>query len=446
MEFSPLLLARYQFSLSLSFHVLFATMAMALGWFVYVCRYLAWRKPLSIWTDAYRFWVRVFALTFFMALASSMPVLLELGILWPSLLERIGNVAGPLIAFGITTLFVIKSLFLGIMFFGQRRVSDRTHVASVAMVAIGLSATIFWGLVLVSWTHSPTGASLIDGRYLVNDWLALIFNPSLTWLIVQCVAAGFLMLGCLLLSTSAWQATRRPLQSYEKRMYQIGFVIAFVAAGVQLFGLDGHLRALARSQPVTAAAVMGNWETQAHPLLIWVGWPAARDGQEPGLIATEMGAKRWLAQQTDGKWIGIDQADQDVPLVKTLFWLARIGVYLLFWIAGLSLVTGWIAMRRGQDPAKYPARLLQAQVWLGSLSTIVWLCLWNLHEIERLPFMVWNTLRQQDVMTSASTSVLAACLLASMFIYGALLFGWIRMVRHAARFGVVPVRKPGVRP
>ena len=102
-------------------------------------------------------------------------------------------------------------------------------------------------------------------------------------------------------------------------------------------------------------------------------------------------------------------------------------------------------MRRGQDPAKYPVKLLQVQVWLGSLSTIVWLCLWNLNEIERLPFMIWNTLKQQDVITSAPVSVLAAGLLVSVFIYGALLFGWIRMVRYAARYGVVPVRKPGVR-
>jgi cytochrome d ubiquinol oxidase subunit I len=190
---------------------------------------------------------------------------------------------------------------------------------------------------------------------------------------------------------------------------------------------------------------MGHWETNAHPALIWVGWPDTRDGQESGLITTDMGSKRWLGQQSDGQWVGLDQADQDVSSVKTLFWLARIGAYLLVWIVGLSLVAGWTVMRRGQDPAKYPAKLLKAQVWLGSLSAIVWLCLWNLNEIERLPFMVWNTLRQEDVITSASASVLTAGLFASVFIYGALLFGWLRMVMHATRYGVVPVRKPGVR-
>jgi len=215
---------------------------------------------------------------------------------------------------------------------------------------------------------------------------------------------------------------------------------------MQLFGLDGYLRALARTQPVTAAAVMGVWETGSHPAFVWLGWPEANDGKNPGLISTDMGAKRWLGQQSDGKWVGLDQSEQDLPFVKTLFWLARVGAYLLIWMVILSLVAGWTMIRKGPDPAKYPARLLRTQVWLGSLSAVAWLCFWNLHEIARSPFMVWNTLRQEDVLTSVSASVLAGGLLASLLIYGALLFGWLRMVVHAARYGVVPVRKPGVRP
>ena len=420
-------------------------MAMALGWLVCVFRYLAWRHPDTGWMDAYQFWVRIFALTFFMALASSVPLLLELGVLWPSLVERIGNVIGPLIAFGITTLFVIKSVFLGVMFFGQRRVSAAAHVLSVGMVALGLTITIFWGLVLVSWTHTPTGASLVDGRYLVTDWMALIFNPSLLWQFIQFVAGGALMISCMTLAVTAWQAGRRPLSGYEKKIYRTGIALAFIAAGSQLFALDGHLRSLARTQPVIAAAVMGLWHTGEHPDFIWVGWPDARDSQDSGLIVSDSGAKRWLGQQSDQQWIGLDQAGQDVPAVKTLFWLARLATYVLFWITGLSLVGGWVIFRRGDDPGKYPPRLLVAQVWLASLAVFVWLCVWNLNEIERLPFMVWNTLRQEDLLTTAPASLLIVGLFASTSIYLGLLIGWIRMLIHAARFGVVPVRKPGVR-
>ena len=223
-------------------------------------------------------------------------------------------------------------------------------------------------------------------------------------------------------------------------------MLSFFAALLQLFAMDGHLRALARTQPVTAAAVMGFWETGSHPDFIWLGWPDAGDSQDAGLIVSDLGAKRWLGQQPDGQWVGLDQADQDAPHVKTLFWLARLAAYLLVWIAGLSVVAGWTIARRGDDPGKYPPWLLHAQVWLGGLAVVVWLSLWNLNELERLPFMVWNTLRQEDVLTSAPAGLLLAGLLASLVIYGGLLIGWIRMLVHAARYGVVPVRKPGARP
>lgn len=446
MEISPLLLARFQFSLSLNFHVLFAAMAMALGWLVCTFRYLAWRNPAAVWMDAYRFWVRVFALTFFMALASVIPLLLELGVLWPALLERAGNVLGPLIAIGITTLFIIKSIFLSVMFFGQRRVSARAHVLSVAMVALGLTATIFWGLVLVSWTHTPVGATLIDGRYLVTDWAELILNPSLVMLILQFVAGGFLIVGCLLLSVTAWQTRRRPLEHFEKVIYKTGLVLAIGAAALQIFALDGHLRFLARTQPITAAAVMGFWQTGSEPSLVWAGWPGTQEGAQDGLTISDLSAKRWLGQLPDGQWMGLDRAEQQPAALKSLFWLPRLAFYGLVCIIGLSLFAGWVIARRGGDPAKYPSRLLQAQIWLGYIAVAVWLCLWNLLEAERLPFLVANSLRQEDLLTAAPASLLAAGFMLSLAIYLVLLLGWLRMVVHAARFGVVPVRKPGVRP
>ena len=445
MEISPLFLARFQFSLSLSFHVLFAATAMALGWLVFAFRTMAWRHPVGVWMDIYRFWVRIFALTFFMALASVIPLLLELGVLWPSLMERIGNVAGPLIAFGLTTLFVIKSVFLGVMFFGQRRVSPRVHVLSVAMVAIGMSATVFWGVVLISWTHTPAGTELIDGRYLVTDWYALIFHPGLFWSIAQFVGGSFLIGSALLLSVTAWQAGRRPLLNDERAVYRIGVILAFVAASVQLVALDGHLRLLARTQPVTAAAVMGVMQTTPQPDFVWLGWPAVEDKAPTGLVITDWSARRWLSQQADLNWIGVDQAGQDVPRVNALFWLARLAAYTLIWFVGLSVVALWIMLRRGTDPAKYPPKLLQFQAWCAGLSIFVWLCIWNLNELARMPFMVWNTIRQEDVLTASSARWLAIGLVISILIYGVLLNGWIRMLTHAARYGVVPVRKPGVR-
>ncbi len=445
MEISTLLLAKIQFALSLNFHVLFAALAMALGWLLCGFRYLAWRSSDPAWMAAYRFWVRIFALVFVLALASAVPVLLELGILWPSLMERIGNVAGPLIAFGITTLFVIKSVFLGVMFFGQRRVTASAHVFSVCMVALGLTLTIFWEVVLQSWTHTPTGAFLIDGLYQVEDWAQVILNPSLNWYALLFVAGAFLAVGCLLIAVAAWQAGRRPLEDSERLTYRVGIIVIMLAASLQLVALDGSMRLLAREQPITAAAAMGIWQTGAQPDLIWFGWPSADDQSSPGLIVTESAARRWLGKQGYQKWVGLDQAAGELPAVKTLFWLLRLGCYGTVYVLGVMLVTLWIRQRRGVDPGKSPPWLLRAQVWSGVVGTGVWVCVFNLGEVGRSPYMIWATLKQEDLLTSTGMTELTASLAASGLLYVILFAGFIKMFFHAARYGVVPVRKPGVR-
>src|SRR5690606_7403971 len=93
---------------------------------------------------AYRFWVRIFALAFILSFAASLPVLIQLGSLWPGLMGKIGDVAGPLLAAGILSVFVFKSCFLGAMLFGERRLVPKVHALVVCMVALGATIMAFW--------------------------------------------------------------------------------------------------------------------------------------------------------------------------------------------------------------------------------------------------------------------------------------------------------------
>src|SRR5690606_19484101 len=191
------------------------------------------------WTAAYRFWVRFFALSFVLALAAALPVLIQLGSLWPGLMDKIGNVAGPLIGFGVLSVFILKSCFLGVMLFGQRRVSAGAHTLAVFMVALGQAATLFWVLALQSWVQTPAGATLIDARYQVYDWRAVIFNPSFGWnlglmALWSALAAAFLILG-----VTALQALRRRLDEGERCAFKAALVAAAAASLLQGPVLDG---------------------------------------------------------------------------------------------------------------------------------------------------------------------------------------------------------------
>src|SRR5690606_2391857 len=101
--------------------------------------------------------------------------------LWPALMEKISDVAGPLLAAAVVSTFLFKTCFLGAMLFGQRYLSDKAHTLVVFMVAAGVSASVFWLLALLSWSHTPAGAVFADGQYQVTDWLKVLSNPALPW-------------------------------------------------------------------------------------------------------------------------------------------------------------------------------------------------------------------------------------------------------------------------
>src|SRR5690606_19089782 len=155
---------------SLGFMLLFLTIELGLAWVLLYFK-LRWRGPdHAAWTAAYRFWVRVFALAFVLSFASCLPVLIQFGSLWPALMEKIGNIARPLLAAGVCCPFVWRACFLGAMLVGQRYLSAKAHTLVVFMVAVGVAVSAFWLLALLSWMHTPAGARFIDGQYQVLDW------------------------------------------------------------------------------------------------------------------------------------------------------------------------------------------------------------------------------------------------------------------------------------
>lgn len=446
MEITALFLARAQFALSLNMHVLFAALAMALGWILCVFRFRAWKAPDSGWTTAYRFWVRIFALSFFLALATALPVLVEFGTLWPELIERTGNVAGPLLAFGLSTFFVTKSLFMGVVLFGQRRVSPRAHFFAVLMVALGLTLTLFWAVVLHTWAQAPLGAGLIDGRYQVYEWNEIILTSFVLWRSVGFVAGAFLFAGLLLLCVTAWQALRRPLDEGERLSFRTGLLVSVCALVLYWAAFDGNARMVARYQPAVAAAQVGYWQSSAAPFWVWLGSPNLQKRSIEVFWGSELNPQRWLGKQSDARAAGLDRADEVLPPVVLLFWLLRAALLagsLSTVLIGLTLFVG---LRKGFEPSRQPTWLLRAQVWAAGLGALTWLLSWNLSDLGRSPYLVWGALLQQDAVVDVAPATLAWVLVAAVATYAVMLAGFIQMLWHAARFGVVPVRKPGMRP
>src|SRR5689334_25430906 len=173
-----LILSRVQFGLNIGFHILFPTITIGLAWLLVVFRIRYERTRDPAWLGTYKLWVKVFALTFAMGVVTGVVMSFQFGTNWPGYMNKVGNVAGPLLAYEVLTAFFLEATFLGVMLFGMQRVSGRVHVASALIVALGTTVSAFWILALNSWMQTPAGHTTLHGVLVAESWWRVIFNPS----------------------------------------------------------------------------------------------------------------------------------------------------------------------------------------------------------------------------------------------------------------------------
>jgi cytochrome d ubiquinol oxidase subunit I len=204
---------------------------------------------------------------------------------------------------------------------------------------------------------------------------------------------------------------------------------------------------VARYQPAVAAAQLGVWQSSTAPRWIWLGSPNLQTRSTEVFLASELSAQRWLGRQPNTtSAVGLDLASEVLPPVVLLFWFLRAALLAGALSSLLIVFTLYVGWRTAFEPSRQPAWLLRLQVWAGSLGALTWLLSWNLSDLGRSPYLVWGALLQQDAVVDAAPATLAWVLVGAAATYAVMVAGFIQMLWHAARFGVVPVRKPGMRP
>ena len=171
LDLDPILLARMQFAANISFHILFPTISISLTWILLFFKLRFNATGDAKWMDAYKFWVKVFALTFALGVVSGVTMSFQFGTNWPGYMEKVGNIAGPLLAYEVLTAFFLEATFLAIMLFGMNRVSNRMHTIATLLVAGGTTLSAFWILALNSWMQTPAGFEMIAGKAQIqSEW------------------------------------------------------------------------------------------------------------------------------------------------------------------------------------------------------------------------------------------------------------------------------------
>lgn len=430
-----LMMARMQFAANISFHILFPTITIALGWILlfFKLRFNATRDVK--WMNAYKFWVKVFALSFALGVVSGITMSFQFGTNWPGYMNTVGNIAGPLLAYEVLTAFFMEATFLGIMLFGFNRVSNKVHTIATVLVAVGTTISAFWILVLNSWMHTPAGFEMIDGKAHATDWLAILFNPSMPYRLTHMLIASGLTASFLIAGMSAYRLLRKDACASVMAAMRTGVVAAALLIPLQIFVGDQHGLNTLKHQPAKVAAMEAVWETEKGAPLLLFAVPNEETRSNDLAIGIPKLASLILTHSFDGEIRGLNEFKGEHPPVKPVFY----GFRIMVGVGVLMLLVSWLAawqMRGGRRPGKWLLRGMVAMAFSGWMATLMG---WYTTEIGRQPWLVQGVLKTADAVVENVTGGMIGLTLAMyLILYAVLIVAYIWVVFYMARKACVP--------
>lgn len=428
----PILLARMQFAANISFHILFPTISIALGWMLLFFRWRWLTTHTGAWLIAYRFWTKVFALTFALGVVSGITMSFQFGTNWPGYMEQVGNVAGPLLAFEVLTAFFLEAGFLGIMLFGHGRVSERVHLLSTFFVAFGTTLSAFWILALNSWMQTPTGHEVIAGQFHVKSWFAVVFNPSFPYRLTHMLLASALTVAFLLAGISAWQVLRGCANASTPKVLRVGLTLAALLIPAQIFIGDLHGLNTLKHQPQKIAAMEGVWQTARGAPLLLFALPDGEARKNHFEIAIPKLASLILTHEADGEIKGLDEFAGRHPPALPMFlaFRAMVGMGVLMLL--VSWAGWWLYRRCGWQAHWLPRWLLWGLAGMTFSGWVATLAGWYVTEIGRQPYIVFGLLRTADVASAVPAPMIALTLAMYVALYLALILAYVAVIKYMA--------------
>jgi len=426
-----LLLARAQFGLNIAFHILFPTITIGLAWILvwFRLRYERTRDP--AWLETYKLWVKVFALTFAMGVVTGITMSFQFGTNWPGFMHKVGNIAGPLLAYEVLTAFFLEATFLGVMLFGMNRVPGWLHLTSTVLVASGTSLSAFWILALNSWMQTPVGHVYVDGQLVAGDWLEVLFNPSFPYRFTHMMLASGLTASFVVAGLSAWRLLKAPADAAALRTLRTGVAIAAVLAPVQAFVGDQHGLNTLEHQPAKIAAVEAIWKTEKRVPLILFAIPNEKERRNDFVIEIPRLGSLILTHTLDGEVKGLEAFAPDIPPVAPPFFAFRIMVGMGILMIALSWFGAW-RMRRQAFPPRWLLWTFAGFTFSGWIATLAG---WMVTEIGRQPWLVTGLLRTADAAGSATGAQLGASLTGYIVTYSVMLLAYMVVLTHLAGKG-----------
>ncbi|MFJ9314841.1 cytochrome ubiquinol oxidase subunit I [Pimelobacter simplex] len=427
-EPAGLLPARQQMALSLGWHIILACFGVAFPAMIFVMHLRGIRRNDPVALGLAQRWAKVSAVLFAIGAVSGTVLSFEMGLLWPGLMGKYGDVLGLPFAFeGLA--FFLEAIFLGIYLYGWNRMPPKRHVLMVLPMAVTGIIGAYCVLAVNAWMNVPSGFRLVDGEVTdVEPWKVL-FNGHTFLQFAHMWVGAYMLAGFTIAGVYAVGMLRGRRDAHHRLGFMVPFVFASIAAVTQPF--VGHVLGfgLDERQPAKLAA-FELAETTESPSPLRLGGVLV-DGEVKYSIDIPLLGSLIAMNSPDKPVPGLDTIpEEDHPPVNMthLAFQTMVGIGTLL---AAAVVLFWFQRRRGRDLLE-KRWFLRFAAAAGPLAVIALEAGWIATEVGRQPWIVYGIMRTPEAVGDYTASLWWLLGISSV-VYTGMTIGAVVVLRSMAR-------------
>ncbi|MGX7678591.1 cytochrome ubiquinol oxidase subunit I [Jatrophihabitans sp. DSM 45814] len=435
-------LSRWQFATTAAFHMTFPALSVGLSIFLVICYACYCKTNNPLYLQMYRFWRKIFAVGFALGIVAGIVLTFELGLNWGAYAWAVGPILGPIICLEALTAFFLEAGFIGIVLYGEGRVSRRVTLIATCLVALGALLSTTWILAANSWMQTPTGYKEVNGQFQPTSWYHVIFNPAFVWRLPHMVLAVLISASWFVAAIGAYYLLKHRALPFARKTMSIGLLAAALLLPIQLYVGDStatYVSAVYQPAKVTAAEGNFNNGNTGWNLIVIPDQPKQRDRFT---LSIPHAASVFVFHNFSGTTPvpGLKSFPPSLqPSVWATFYGFKVMIFAAWGMFSVAFVGLIMRMRRRLYSERWFLRLVLWTLPVGVFATIAG---WVVSESGRQPWLVNGKLLVSNSASSLSTGEVIATLVAFWLIYLGLFTAWVRHVVREVRTGPAELTPP----
>jgi len=411
---------RAHFAALIMFHYIFPALTMGLSVMIAVFKSLHYFRKDERYGRAARFWSKIFLLNFGAGVATGVPMEFQFGTNWARFSTIAGGVVGPGLMMEGVYAFFLESTFLGIVLFGEKRVSPFVHWLSAVLLAFGTLLSGFFITVTDAFMQHPVSAAYRatpDHRLVLTDLGAYLTNPYELWMYLHTISGSLITGAMVVAAVGAFYALSRKHAEFSRICLKSGVIVGLIFSAFAAFPTGAkNGEQVVTTNLAKLAAMEGQFKTEHGAPLALIGMPDVPRGAllDPIYVPKLLS---YLAYGDAGAAVrGINEIPKsDMPPVEVTYYAYHIMIGLgMAFIAILGI--GLLLLLAGR---------LQTSRWFLWLLLLAWPfpyianeAGWCVAEVGRQPWLVYGLLRTSaGYSTNVSSGEVVFTLIGFMGLY-----------------------------